>query len=202
MLRLTAYKSTEAHENQPLFLNLIQQPVSVTMENTWDNQLRRREGWFSLRISEVPSVVASLCCHQASVWRGQMAGSRQSGNPLISWKQKTEEGAWFPISWPRVHPQMPNAKSLPVRFHRLPLALQAHDRAQRTFEDMALLMGTAAHTVMSWNSRAWRTTRVDHTIQDNHERIGPLDPAEQTWARASECSPMALLSSQPQKRRH
>lgn len=85
--------------------------------------------------------------------RWQAAGSKVIHSSHGSKRQRKGLESQYPGQG---HTPSAQCQELPVRLHHLPLALQTHDQAQRTFEDMALLMGTTAHTIMPWNSRAQR----------------------------------------------
>lgn len=80
------------------------------MENTLDNQLRGREGWFWSRISGVQSVVASLCGHQpwCGSGRWQAVDRKVTLSSYGAWEAKDGGRSLNPNILAKATPQMPN----------------------------------------------------------------------------------------------
>jgi hypothetical protein len=169
------------------------------VENTLDNQLRGREGWFWSRISGVQSVVASLCGHQpwcgSGRWQAvdrkvlwESPGLVLSLNPALSshaaWEAKGGGRSLNPNILAKGTPQMSNK----VPNEALPPPISTADswpKAQGPFEDTALPAGMTGHPVVTWNSTP--------QLQKDQARIRPVCPADWAQTGSSELSPMALV---------
>jgi hypothetical protein len=158
--------------------------LSVVWQNTWENQLIRRKGWFCLTVSEV-SVHGWLASSFPGLWWGRTSWWLvcDTAKLLTSWRlgsKERERKTRFWITCLNGTPQWPNLLPLhPTlnRFYHFPIVPSDGDQAPS--EPLGNILDPNYNNIPLFALEIWWHSSMGLDSYQVHTTMGCMSPANQ-----------------------